>query len=670
MNAQDDHAAPAHEESLDVGARASLDPNEKIGSVGVGTERYVSGKGPLTYEVSFENVGSAPAQVVTIEDRLDVANLDLSSLSLGPISFGDTEVAVPLGATDHEVLLDLRPDRDLLLRIRANLDVSGGVVTWVFESIDPATWELPVFDGFLPPNDVPPEGQGTVSYSVTPLAGLASETAIGTGRTADIVFDDNAPIETADWVNTIDNAAPESHVETLGPLQATSRFEVTWTGTDPSSSGIRDYEVWVAEDGGGWRPWLIGRPEESAFLTGRAGRTYSFFSMARDRVGNQEAEPPGADATTTTAVLDHFLAYQAGEADRRADALPKDCNVTLDDALFDGAQNYTVSGTARFLVPADKNDEGIVDGVTHLLAYRIKGAREGVEPPSGKCSKDSTLPRAPCIDDAECTGGVCENRKFPKTAKHARRSALLVENQFGRVFLDTIKEKYLLLPTPKGLGAPPNPVLGPSAVDHYACYAARTSKRLVSDQAPGGKFRKDLQVLVEDQFANGRIRLCAAGAPKKAGEICKNERSCGGEDGVTGFCQSEPHPVLGTAKVYDLKKPALFCNPVEKYDVDTTETDDAGRTRTTSCNVVPATVGSPSSSLVCYLAKEARKITDPLVAARVGVAPGTRIEPKQGSHEARTPFVLTQLPNPQRIETKKEFELCVPSETLWVPQGS
>ena len=45
----------------------------------------------------FENVASAtaPAQVVEITDQLDASSLRLSSLSIGPVHFGDVFAAPP-----------------------------------------------------------------------------------------------------------------------------------------------------------------------------------------------------------------------------------------------------------------------------------------------------------------------------------------------------------------------------------------------------------------------------------------------------------------------------------------------------------------------------------------------------------------------------------------------
>jgi CSLREA domain-containing protein len=181
----------------------SSDPNDKIGPSGV--QGYIDGVAPLPYAVFFENVATAtaPAQEVVITDQLDVATLDLATFALGPIGFGDTLVVPPPGLQSFATDVDLRPDDDLILRIEADLALGTGIVTWRFTSLDPATGELTEdpLAGFLPPNVTPPEGDGSVLFTISPQAGLALGTSIC--NEARIVFDLNPFIDTPAWCNTI-----------------------------------------------------------------------------------------------------------------------------------------------------------------------------------------------------------------------------------------------------------------------------------------------------------------------------------------------------------------------------------------------------------------------------------------------------------------------------------
>lgn len=188
-----------------VGVVQSFDPNTKVGSSGSGGPRfYISGEEPLRYVIHFENVSSAtaPAQEVAVVDDLNPAIIDLSTFAFGPVAFGDEFVELPVGH-DFEVTVDLRPEKHLSVRVRARLDETTGRVEWRFASLDPTTG-LPIDDplaGFLPPNVNPPEGDGSVVFTVSPQPGLPTGTQIT--NQASIVFDTNEPILTPVWLNTI-----------------------------------------------------------------------------------------------------------------------------------------------------------------------------------------------------------------------------------------------------------------------------------------------------------------------------------------------------------------------------------------------------------------------------------------------------------------------------------
>jgi hypothetical protein len=81
---------------------------------------------------------------------------------------------------------------------------------------------LGVNDGFLPVENGTGQGIGSVSFDVTPKAGLASGTTIS--NTATVVFDTNAPIATNTTTNTIDAGAPTSHVRPFPPVEKQASF--------------------------------------------------------------------------------------------------------------------------------------------------------------------------------------------------------------------------------------------------------------------------------------------------------------------------------------------------------------------------------------------------------------------------------------------------------------
>ena len=165
-------------------------------------------------------------------------------------------------------------------------------------SLDPSTQLPPTdpFAGFLPPNTVPPEGEGAVLFSVMPKKGAVTGAQIR--NKASIVFDTNAPIQTPEWLNTVDNSLPASSVSPLSPQQSATSFPISWQGSDVGA-GIGDYTVYVSDNGGPFTVWQMNTTETSATFTGAVGHTYRFYSIARDLVGNVEDPKTAAEAATT-----------------------------------------------------------------------------------------------------------------------------------------------------------------------------------------------------------------------------------------------------------------------------------------------------------------------------------------------------------------------------------
>ncbi len=283
----------------DVAIVQSFDPNDKIGS-GVGNEHYAAGHQALKYAITFENIetATAPAQEVMIADQIDITKLDLSTLSLGPMKFGNRLMVPTSGQSSYATDVDFRPDKNLVVKITGSLNPSTGLLAWRFTSIDPATGNPPEdpLAGFLPPNVNPPEGTGSVLFTIMPKSSLTTGSEIR--NKAEIVFDANAPIVTPEWFNTIDNSKPTSKVLPLAATQIAKDFQVQWTGSD-EGSGIKDYSIFVSEDGGPFTSWINASPATSATFSGQRGKTYAFYSIARDNTGNLEDAHPTPDASTT-----------------------------------------------------------------------------------------------------------------------------------------------------------------------------------------------------------------------------------------------------------------------------------------------------------------------------------------------------------------------------------
>jgi hypothetical protein len=165
-------------------------------------------------------------------------------------------------------------------------------LTWNFNSIDPLTG--------LPPTDprigmLPPGANAAVAFSAKPKQGLATGTQIS--DQASVIFNHNDPVYTNIWVNTIDNTPPISSVAALPGSELCLDFTVQWSGTDVGA-GIQDYTIYVSDNGGQFAPWLTNTSETSGTFTGQVGHTYSFYSIARDLVGNVEPPKNTGEANT------------------------------------------------------------------------------------------------------------------------------------------------------------------------------------------------------------------------------------------------------------------------------------------------------------------------------------------------------------------------------------
>ena len=149
--------------------------------------------------------------------------------------------------------------------------------------------------------------QGSVLFTVMARKGLPTGTV--TQHQAVLGFDGNAPVSTSVWFNTLDNDVPSSTVNGLAATQSTASFPVQWAGTD-AGSGILDFNIYVSTDGGPFAVWLRNTTATSATFNGQTGKTYAFYSVARDGAHNLELKT-AADTTTQVAGSDVKLSATA-----------------------------------------------------------------------------------------------------------------------------------------------------------------------------------------------------------------------------------------------------------------------------------------------------------------------------------------------------------------------
>jgi RHS repeat-associated protein len=294
-----------------------VDPNAKTGPIGFGSANYL-GSGTLhAYQVEFENLESAevPAQIVYVSDQLSM-DFDWSTFELTDIAFGDVFISIPPGTKRFEKTEKMRFNGvEFDVEIEAGIHLDTGEVYAAFRSVVPETGLPPSIEvGFLPPENGTGRGQGHFSYLIRPHADLPTGTEVR--NIANITFDGSFTIPTnivdpldlskgtdpdKEALVTIDSGAPVSSVEVL-PLESDSEFfRVTWSGEDDAGgSGFANYDIYYSVDGGEFEPWLEQVPATSADFWALGGRTYEFYSRARDNVGNLEDAHFEADASTSS----------------------------------------------------------------------------------------------------------------------------------------------------------------------------------------------------------------------------------------------------------------------------------------------------------------------------------------------------------------------------------
>ena len=286
--------------SLSFGLVSSWDPNDILGPVGVGASRLVSPTRPLTYSIHFENLDSATAaaQEVVIRDALDTTKFELGSVSFGDIEVGGRHIALNEAPSGFRQDVDLRPATNLILRFAGDVDSTAGAVTWTLTSLDPETAQMPAdpLAGFLPPNVSPPNGEGSVTFSVMPKQTLVTGNEVR--NQASIVFDANPAILTPVWNNIVDSDRPVSQVQSITALQDEWGYDIHWQGSDVGA-GVATYDVYVSRNGGPYTEWLHGAEGPSAVFSPDTSGTYAFYSLAHDLVGNVEDAPVSADVTVT-----------------------------------------------------------------------------------------------------------------------------------------------------------------------------------------------------------------------------------------------------------------------------------------------------------------------------------------------------------------------------------
>lgn len=280
------------EQFVEVPLIASFDPNDKLGPVGVKVQRYVNGSDPFTYKIRFENfaTATAAAQYVRLVDTLDRTKFNFDTFQFGYFNVADTNFYASPGKKRHLVDWDLRPAKDLILRMESKFIDSTGILEATYTALDPATmeWTEDPILGFLPPNVNAPEGEGSITFSIFPKDSLATGTTVT--NKAYIYFDYNPVIPTPPWTNTIDAMPPNSTMSNLPAVNRDTTIVLSWQGSD-AESGAKLYDVMVSVNDGSYTPILLATKLTTFNFFGKVDSTYKFYTVAYDSVYNKQATP-------------------------------------------------------------------------------------------------------------------------------------------------------------------------------------------------------------------------------------------------------------------------------------------------------------------------------------------------------------------------------------------
>lgn len=329
----------------------SYDPNMMTGPTDLVGGTYI-GKDIETvqYTIEFENdpeLATAAASFVSVENKLDPKVFDLSTFKGINLEIGNRTINLP-SEQNFVMTVDMRPEIKCIVEIRQNYSTETGEIKWTFNSLDPLTLEPVVnhLQGFLPVNNEKGDGIGTITYSVNLRKGIEHETQFG--NSAEIIFDDNAPIITPEWSNIIDSKEPVAMITDINIVDNCYEFEIAATD---EGSGIYFYDLHLrSENYQDWRVVMCQQTDRIIHYKLPEGIINpEFMVLATDRAGNHQSEI--------------VTKYLLGDADSSGKVDATDivliCNYYVDNM-------YTINRNN-----ADVTKDGVIDIQDAQAALRI-----------------------------------------------------------------------------------------------------------------------------------------------------------------------------------------------------------------------------------------------------------------------------------------------------------
>ena len=180
----------------------------------------------------------------------------------------------------------MRPTINVLAEVQLEYDDTTGIARWTFRSLDPMTL-LETSDptlGFLPAN-YNGDGIGQVDFLINRKHTLRDSTIID--NRAYIVFDNEDPIATSTWRNTMDITPPISSIDSV--TFAGGMATIAMNATD-NLSGVWRYHVYAQENTTMWQRVASDVPADTvAVFVADTGTYTAFRTTAIDSAGNEEA---------------------------------------------------------------------------------------------------------------------------------------------------------------------------------------------------------------------------------------------------------------------------------------------------------------------------------------------------------------------------------------------
>ncbi|MEP6746996.1 MAG: T9SS type A sorting domain-containing protein [Bacteroidota bacterium] len=293
-----------------------FDPNHLTGNSNYDTAKhFINNLSPQHYEVAFENLAAATgnAQHVYVTDTLDKARFDFNTFRFTGYRVADSTYLVPPFRGTVYQTFNAPGRNDMKVLFVGNFDTLAGIIRSDFFSMNAAGTKVLAdtsLDGFLPPNADGISGTGTVQFQVSAKDLNTLDTF---KNVAHVYFDNNQPIQTNYWMNTVDITSPAGQIVKAERVDDTT-MKMTMQKSD-FGSGFAYNKLYGKTLSDSTYKFLGNFSSDTLLFVGDKDSTYQFYTIAVDNVGNLQVKGADADVTYTfsNALPVHLLSFSASK---------------------------------------------------------------------------------------------------------------------------------------------------------------------------------------------------------------------------------------------------------------------------------------------------------------------------------------------------------------------